>query len=174
MVPIPILNKNVKAQSCTHLQIKKPYIALNSETYISLRQQELRPRKRIGYEFHHEELFVVRHKSNFSSESAIYFNVMTNVIKNNCYFKFYFHKTDINPTVLDAGGEIVPANWLNDKHIICNINNDIPVKIPSHPYVLIKRSVLCNYSIEADNHCLLESIAACDNTNSKFNYVLHD
>ena len=42
MIPIPILDQNIKAQSYTHLQIKKPYIALNSETYISLRQQELR------------------------------------------------------------------------------------------------------------------------------------
>ena len=54
------------------------------------------------------------------------------------------------------------ANWPNDKHIICNINNDIPVKIPSHPYVLVNRSILCNCSIEADNHHLLESIASCD------------
>ena len=38
--PVPILDQNTKAQSCTHLRIKKPYIALNSETYISLRQQE--------------------------------------------------------------------------------------------------------------------------------------
>ena len=43
------------------------------------------------------------------------------------------------------------------------MNNDIPVKIPSHPYVLVNRSVLCNCGIEADNHYLLESTAACDN-----------
>ena len=40
-VPVPILDQNIKAQSCTHLRINKPYIALNSETYISLRHQEL-------------------------------------------------------------------------------------------------------------------------------------
>ena len=50
-VPVPILDKNTQAQSYKHLQIKKPYIALNSETYISLRQQELRSCKRIGYKF---------------------------------------------------------------------------------------------------------------------------
>ena len=36
-VPVPILDQNTKVQSYTHLRIKKPYIALNSETYISLR-----------------------------------------------------------------------------------------------------------------------------------------
>ena len=55
----------------------------------------------------------------------------------------------------------------NDKQIICNINNDIPIQIPSHPYALVNRSVLCNCSIEAGNHFLLESLAACQGTNSK-------
>ena len=69
--------------------------------------------------------------------------------------------------MLDGGDEIVLANWPNEKHIICNVNIDIPVKIPSHPYVLVNRSVLCNCNIEVDNHYLLESIAACDNRDSK-------
>ena len=131
-VPFPVLDKNTNAQSYMHLQVRKPYIALNSETYISLRQQELRSCKRIAYEFYCEELFVVKHKSSYSCESAIYFNLMTDVIKNNCNFNFYFNKTDVSPTMLDGGDEIVLANWPNDKHIICNVNNDIPVKIPSH------------------------------------------
>ena len=64
---------------------------------------------------------------------------------------------------MDGGDEIIFANWPNDKHIICNTNNGIPVKIPSHPYVLVNKSVLCNCSIEVDNHYLLESLAVCVN-----------
>ena len=45
-VPVPILDKNTKAQSYMHLQVEKPYIALNSEN--SLRQQELRSCNKIG------------------------------------------------------------------------------------------------------------------------------
>ena len=74
---------------------------------------------------------------------------------------------DITPTVLDGGNEIILANWPNYKHIKCNIINDILIRIPSHPYILVNRSVLCNCGIEADNHYLLESLAACDNANSK-------
>ena len=162
-VPVPILDRNNEAQSYMHLQVKKPCIALNSETYISLRHQELRSCKRIGHEFYYEALFVVKHKSSYTCESAIYFNMPTDIIKNNCNFDFYFTKTDVTPTVLDGGDEIALVNWPNDKHIICNVNNDIPVKIPSHPYVLVNRNVLCNCRIEADNHYLLESLAACDN-----------
>ena len=54
------------------------------------------------------------------------------IIKNNCDFDFYFNKTDVAPTVLDGGDKIVLANWPNDKHIICNVNSDIPINIP-HP-----------------------------------------
>ena len=36
---------------------------------------------------------------------------------------------------------------------------NFPVKIPSHLYVLLKRSVLCNCAIETENNFLLESVA---------------
>ena len=135
-----------------YLQVNKPYIALNYKTYVSIRQQELRTCKRIGYEVYCKELLVVKHKSRYSCESMIYFNLNAETIKENCKFKFYYNKTDVMPAVLDGGNEIVLANWPNDKHIICNINNDIPIKIPSHPYVLANRSILCNGGIELEKH----------------------
>ena len=80
---------------------------------------------------------------------------------------YYFNKTDIQPTVLDGGNEIILANWPDDKHIVCNVNNDIPVNIPSFPYVLVNKSVLCHGGIEAENNFLLESLAACHDAESK-------
>ena len=53
-VLVLILDTNTEAQSYTHLKVKKPYIALNSETYISLTNQELRSCKKIGNEFYCE------------------------------------------------------------------------------------------------------------------------
>ena len=164
---MPILDTNTEANSYTHLQVNKPYIALNKETYISLTNEELGSCKTIGKLFYCEELFVVKHKYSHSCESAIYFNLTTDIIKDNCNFEFYYNKSDIIPTILDGGNEIILANWLNDKHVICNINNDIPVKIPSHPYVLVDRSILCNCALEADNHHLLKSLAARGKTNTK-------
>ena len=61
---------------------------------------------------------------------------------------------------MDGGNEIILANWPTDKHIICSINSDIAIEIPSHPYVLVNRSILCNCRIEAENNYLLESLAA--------------
>ena len=97
---------------------------------------------------------MMKHKSKYSYESTIYFNLNSETIKENNRFKFYYNKRDITPTVLDGGNEIILANWPNDKHIIYNINNDIPIKIPSHPYALVNRSVLRNCDIEAENHFL--------------------
>ena len=97
----------------------------------------------------------------------IYFNLNAETIKEHCNLKCYYNKTDIIPTLLDRGNEIILANCSNDKHTICNINKDIPIKIPSHPYMLVNRSVLCNCGIEVENHLLLKSLAACQHTNSK-------
>ena len=55
-MPVPILDTNMEAQSYAHLCISKPYIALNTETYIMLTQQELKSCKKIGNEFYCEEL----------------------------------------------------------------------------------------------------------------------
>ena len=54
---------------------------------------------------------------------------------------------------------------LNYKRIICTYNNNIPVNIPSHPYILLNRNVLCNCNIEAESSFLLESLATCDEHN---------
>ena len=70
-VPIPIVDQNKQANFYTHLQIDRSYIALNSGTCISIRQQELRMCKKIGYEFSCEELFMVKHKSKYSCKSVM-------------------------------------------------------------------------------------------------------
>ena len=39
--------------------------------------------------------------------------------------------------------------------------------MPSHPYVLVNKSELCNCGIETENYFLMESLAACHDSNSK-------
>ena len=87
-VPVPIIDKNTKADSYTQLQIKKPYLALNMETYINFKQQELATCKRTGYEFFCEELFVVRHNSIHSCEITIFWDLDKDIIKHNCTLSF--------------------------------------------------------------------------------------
>ena len=160
-VPVPILDTNNKAQSYMQLRIDKPYIALNDETYISLKSQELNTCKKIGYEYFCEELFVVKSKHKFSCASAVYSN-LNHEIKQNCNFDYHFNKTDITPSVLDGGQQIILANWPSYRRLICTYNNNIPVNIPSQLYVLLDRNILCNCNIEAEDNFLLESLATLD------------
>ena len=80
-VPVPIVDKNTKANSYTELTIKKPYIALNTETYINIQHQELTTYKRKVTNSIVRNFLVVRHKSIHSCKSAIYFDLDTDIIK---------------------------------------------------------------------------------------------
>ena len=111
---------------------------------------------------------MVKHKSKYRCESTIYFDLGLEIISENCKFTFHYNKMDITPTLLDGGNQIILTNWPNNKHIVCSINNDIPVMISSHPSVIVNRSVLCNCGIEVESNFLLVSYAACHDSNSKW------
>ena len=172
-VPIPILDQNENAQSCTHLKIDKPYIGLDAETYITVRTQELHTCKKIGYEYYCKELFVVKSKTRYSCTSAIYFNLDPKIIKENCKFLFYYTKTNVKPAMLDGGKQIILANWPSYKKIMCVYNDNIPINIPSHQYVLLNRSILCNCDLEAERNFFLESLAACKNSNNEAGLTMY-
>ena len=94
-------------------------------------------------------------------QPTVYFNSIHDN-KENCDFYYYYNKTDVTPSVLDGGKQIILANWPNYKRIICTYNNNIPVNIPSEPYMLLDRNILCNCDIERENNFLLESLVACN------------
>ena len=125
------------------------------------------------YEYYCEELFVIKSKMRYSCASAIYFNLESDVIKENCEFQYYCNKTDIKPTVLNGGFHIILANWPNYRNIMCSYNNNIPINIPGHPYVLMNQSILCNCNIEAESNFLLEFLAACEGPETKTYLEMH-
>ena len=171
-VPVPILVENEQAHSYTELKVEKTYIALNEETYIILHVQELKMCKKIGYEYCCEELFVVKSKTKCSCASTIYFNLESDVIKANCEFLYYYNKTDIQPTILDGGFQIILANWPSYRKIMCSHNNNIPINISGHPYILMNRSILCNCNVNVEINFLLESLAACKGSETKTDFTL--
>ena len=104
----------------------------------------------------------MKSKSKYSCASALYFQLDRKTIKDNSVLDYSCNKTDVKPSKLDGGYEIVLVNWSSFKRIVCSTQSNILIEIPSHPYVLLNRTVLCNFVIEAENNFLLESIAACD------------
>ena len=98
-VPVPIIDQNTQAQSYTHLQVSKPYNALNSETYISIRQQELRTCKRIGYGIVLWRTFCSKTQVQVQLWKHDIFQLRPRNYKRKCKFEFYYNKADITPTL---------------------------------------------------------------------------
>ena len=62
-VPVPTLDKNVKANGYSQVRIEKRYIAAGTDYYIQLRISELLMCKSTRHIYYCEELFVIKHKS---------------------------------------------------------------------------------------------------------------
>ena len=169
-VKISITDTNLAANSYTEVQTSKPYIAFNNDYYIQLRIPELCMCKQIWHTYYCEELFLVKHKSKHSCESAIYYNLTQEVISRYCTFK-YFYNTTIMPSVLDGGLLILLANMLTPKRLICTYASDMARPVPSHDYVLVNRSMLCNCHMESGLTYLLKSIAFCEDATT--DYTMH-
>ena len=166
-VKVPITDTNLAANSYTEVETSKPYIAFNNDYYIQLHIPELHMYKQIWHSYYCEELFLVKHKSKHSCESAIYYNLSKEVITEYCSF-MYFYNTTIMPSILDGGPQILLANILTPKRLICTYASDMAGPVPSHDYVLVNRSILCNCYMESGLTYLLKSIAFCETTSADY------
>ena len=108
---------------------------------------------------------MVKSKARYSCTSDIYYDLGADIIKENCEFELYFNKPNIKPSVLDPEQQIILENWPSYNRIVCSSNIDIAKEIPSHPYVLLNRRILCNSDIYAESNFLLESLAASGTSN---------
>ena len=162
-VKVPIVDTNQKADSYTEVVTTKPYIATNKEYYIQLVLPELVMCKKIRGTFYCEELFLVKHKTQLSCESAIYYNLSREVILENCQFNYYYNIT-VTPSVLDGGSHIVLANMMNKKKLICSYDQSLARPLPSSSYALVSRDILCNCHIQIGLTYVLKSITSCNET----------
>ena len=166
-VKVPITDTNLAANSYTEVETSKPYVAFNNDYYIQLCIPELHMCKQIWHSYYCEKLFLVKHKSKHSCESAIYYNLSKEVINEYCSFK-YFYNTTVMPSVLDGGPQILLANILTPKRLICTYASDMARPVPSHDYVLVNRSILCNCHMESGLTYLLKSIAFCETASADY------
>ena len=161
-VLVPVKDLNDSANSYTRLKVTKPYIAVNSDYYIQLRIQELNMCKKIGSVHFCEELFLVKHKSKHSCESAIFFNLSSEIIMKHCEFAYHYNIT-AQPSVLDGGNHIVLANMISRKKLICAKNFNLAMPFADNDYVLVNRSILCDCELESDLTYVLRSLGSCQN-----------
>ena len=128
-VKVPINDENKEADSYTGVTVTKPYLASNRDYYIQLVLPELVMCKKIRRTHYCEELFLVKHKTKHSCESAIFYNLTRETVLENCDFK-YFYNASVLPSVLDGGSHILLANMLNDKRLICSYDQGLARPCP--------------------------------------------
>ena len=129
-VKVPITDTNLAADSYTEVETCKPYIAFNKDYYIQLCIPELPMCKQIWHTYYCEELFLVKHKSKHSCESAIYYNLTKEIINTYCAFH-YLYNISVMPSVLDGGSQILLANIMTPKGLICTYASDM-----AHPVLV--------------------------------------
>ena len=172
-VPVPIVDTNLKANSYSQAIVNKPYIATNADYYIQLEMEELFMCKQIKQIYFCEEIFLVKHKTKHSCESALFYNLSNPLIKQNCEFK-YMYNTSVIPAVLDGGSQIVLANMLPDKRLICTYDQGLAKPLPSSPYVLVDRKILCHCHIQSGLTYVLKNIGSCNSTfTPKISYTVN-
>ena len=125
--------------------------------------------KQIKHIYFCEELFLVKHKTKHSCESALFYNLESAFVKQNCQFK-YFYNTTVIPSVLDGGSEIVLANMLNEKRLICTYDQGLAKLLPASPYVLVDRRLLCHCHIQSGLTYVLKTIGSCNSTDQPVLY----
>ena len=158
---MPITNQNKEADSYSEVKYSKPYLAINNHYYIQLRIQELHMCKQIRHTYYCKELFLVKHMSKHSCESATFYNLTADVVYLVCQFN-YFYNTTVPPSILDGGSTILLANILHPKRLICSKDFHMACPMPHHPYILVNRSILCNCHLQSGLNYLLKSLGSCE------------
>ena len=164
-VPIPDQNPEV--------QYRKPYIAVNDDFYIQLHIQELRMCKTIRHVYYCEELFLIKHRTHPTCESAIFYNAPPMTVYSVCTFR-YFYNVTVQPSILDGGGHILLANQKAAKNLICSHNHNLAMPLAQFPYVLVNRSLLCHCRLQSGTIHLAKSLASCkDATSLKLYFTIN-
>ena len=147
-VPVPIIEKNVKANSYSQVRIEKSYIAAGTDYYIQLRISELLMCKSIRHIYYCEELFVIKHKSRHSCVSAIFYNLGPATITKNCKFDYYYNTT-VPPVILDGGRDVLLANFHGPRSLKCSsVNGGLAKPAPENTYAVVNTEFLCDCQLE--------------------------
>ena len=159
-VPVPIIDKNVKADSYSQVRIEKSYIAAGTDYYIQLRISELLMCKSIRHIYYCEELFVIKHKSRHSCVSAIFYNLGPATVTKNCRFDYYYNIT-IPPVILDGGRDVLLANFQGPRSLKCSsVNGGLAKPAPENTYAVVNREFLCDYA------SVLRQLSSCSKISS--------
>ena len=165
-VPVPIVDKNVQANSYSRVRIEKRYIAAGTDYYIQLRISELLMCKNVRYIYYCEELFVIKHKSRHSCVSAIFYNLGPAAVTNHCKFDYMYNAT-VPPVILDGGRDVLLANFHGPRSLKCSsVNGGLAKPAPELSYAVVNREFLCDCRLEMEHASVLRQLRSCSPSSS--------
>ena len=165
-VPVPILDRNTKANSYSKVRIEKDYIVAGTDYYIQLRISELLVCKNIRYIYYCQELFVIKHKSRHSCVSTIFYNLGPETFTRNCRFDYYYNIT-VPPVILDGGRDVLLANFHGPRSLKCSsVNGGLAKPAPEHTYAVVNREFLCDCQLHMEHASVLRQLSSCSGTSS--------
>ena len=165
-VPVPIFDKNTKADSYSQVRIEKSYIAVGTDYYIQLRISELLMCKNIRHIYYGDKLFVIKHKSRHSCVSAIFYNLGPTTIAQNCKFDYYYNTT-VPTVILDGGRDILLANFHGPRSLKCSsVNGGLAKPAPENTYAVVNREFLCDCQLDLEHASILRQLSSCSKSKS--------
>ena len=165
-VPVPIIDKNVKADSYSQVRIEKSYIAAGTDYYIQLRISELLMCKSIRHIYYCEELFVIKHKNRHSCVSVIFYNLCPATVTKNCRFDYYYNTT-VPPVILDGGRDVLLANFHGPRSLKCSsVNGGLAKPAPENTYAVVNREFLCDCQLDLEHASVLRQLSSCSKSSS--------
>ena len=119
-VPMPFDTKTLdgKNDEYTFINNSYPYMAINQENYIPLDERQLRLCNKMGATYYCENSYVLRHRSEHTCESVIYYRTDPKTIMNHCRAMFT-SRQNFPPKVLDAGETMILFNLPRPWILVC-------------------------------------------------------
>ena len=165
-VPVPIIDKNAKADGYSQVRIEKSYIAAGTDYYIQLRISELLMCKSIRHIYYCEELFVIKQKSRHSCVSVIFYNLGPATVTKNCKFDYYYNIT-VPPVILDGGRDVLLANFHGPRSLKCSsVNGGLAKPAPENTYAVVNREFLCDCQLDLEHASVLRQLSSCSKSSS--------
>jgi len=144
----------------TEVRLDKNYMAIGEEIYLDFSKEELDLCKKIGGMYYCENILMLKHISDHTCASAIFFNDSETIPKvcNVNYLENYRPQPEIletNDYILLIG---MPSPW----KIYCNRALDIPVTLKESSLAIIRRKDMCHCGFSSRNYYLHENILDCE------------
>ena len=143
----------------TFINNSYPYMAINKDNYIPLDERQLRLCNKIGATYYCENSYVLRHRSEHTCESAIYYRTDPKMVKTHCKAMFTSGQ-NFPPKVLDTGETMILFNLPRPWILVCG-KHKRPREIKIATYKILNRTELCECSLTAGTFSLDETLAQC-------------